>query len=641
MALWDTNIISLNGNWTSVAYGNSLFVGVGNSGDGIRAIVSADNGKTWSVSTTPTYDWRSVTFGNNKFVAISYDGYSMTSVNGVNWVLGNFINDIGFVSIAFGLGMFVAVNSYSNLISRSYNGTVWIVESVSISCSAICFGNGLFVLLGNNTGALTYDGVNWTLQTQSNVGNWSSVCYGNGLYVGVQNSHNSNNGVVISADGITWSYQSTVLAESKNPWVSICYTNSQFVAVQNEYYGEGNAGCVMTSSDGLTWSLQTTPNETQWSCITAGNGVIVALGQANCNRIMTSIDGISWLNSFYYPYYFASSVCYGMIKNAGKLGGGVLVSTSIQNNGNGNYISISSDGVNWNAINVASSLNVELCSFSSVCCGEYNDNSLFIAVGNTPLVNIMTSPDGFTWTKQKISTQFSAMIYSICFGKLGKRNNGLFVVVGDSIGFNNNFLTSVDGITWSVGLISSTLLNWKSVCYGKKMFVAVGDGNVAITKDGLTWTTQTLTNAENLFSICFGAYKTILGRIVDMFVAVGNNCIFTSVDGVNWIEQVSPIVGAWNSVCFGGCRKKGEGNFVIVSNGSAITSVDGVNWFVMSTATNNGWVSVCYGHQLASIHNYFVAVSNQGMVTMRAKDISCTDGQHCHKHHKKCCKCKC
>ena len=637
MSVWNTNVVSLNGNWTSVAYGNLKFVGVGNSGDGIRAIVSVDNGKSWSVSTTPSYDWRSVTFGNNLFVAISYDGYCMSSPDGVTWTLGGYFGYTGFVSVCYGLGLYVAVNNENILLARSYDGSVWVIETDLLECSSICFGNNQFVAIGKENGALTSsDGVNWSLQTQSNSASWSSIAYGNGLYVATQNFNNTfiGSSVVISSDGITWTLQSTIPEARDNQWSSICYDGSQFIAVDKGFYGV-NSGSVMTSPDGLTWTLQITPGQTFWTTVTSGNGVIVALGINSYSEIMTSSDGVTWTLTTYYPYYLASSICYGMVKKSGKNVGGLLVSTSSSLINNNNYISTSHDGINWNAVNVSTELNSQLSSWYSVCAGEYNDNSLFVAVGRTRNNIIMTSPDGITWTLQ--NAKKNSFILSVCYG------DGLFVAVGIAVGSNTsltpNFITSVDGITWTAGLISSTLLKWNSVCYGNDLFVAVGENNVATTSDGVTWNCQDIPNAENLSCVCFGSYESVLGFIVNIFVAVGNNCLYTSEDGITWVERILPVIDNWVTCSFGSCRKKGSGTFVVLSSGRAITSVDGVTWIVMESATDNGWVSVCYAPNLASINNYFVAVSNQGMVTMSAKDTSCVKNTiTTYNYPKNCCK---
>ncbi|SVE19137.1 uncharacterized protein METZ01_LOCUS471991, partial [marine metagenome] len=67
-----------------VAFGNSTFVAVGQSGKIIR---STDNGATWNNSTSGFSGGYlyGVTFGNNTFVAVGSGGTILTSPDGITW----------------------------------------------------------------------------------------------------------------------------------------------------------------------------------------------------------------------------------------------------------------------------------------------------------------------------------------------------------------------------------------------------------------------------------------------------------------------------------------------------------------------------------------------------------------------------
>jgi hypothetical protein len=78
---WTPQTSALNNNWTSVTYGNNLFVAVSYQGN----IMTSGNGILWILQSPPvnplfptqTYygTWYSVTYGNGSFVAVAEDYY--------------------------------------------------------------------------------------------------------------------------------------------------------------------------------------------------------------------------------------------------------------------------------------------------------------------------------------------------------------------------------------------------------------------------------------------------------------------------------------------------------------------------------------------------------------------------------------
>ena len=193
---------------------------------------------------------------------------------------------------------------------------------------------------------------------------------------------------------------------------------------------------------------------------------------------------------------------------------------------------------------------------------------------------------------------------SVCYG------NGLFVAVADYSATGNRVMTSSNGITWTIRT-SAADNQWLSVCYGNGLFVAVastGIGNRVMTSpDGIIWTIRTSAVDNNWCSVCYGN---------GLFVAVAADGIGNRVMSMNYsleeiIEkhptgiilspfamQTSAADNAWQSVCYG------NGLFVAVA-ASVMTSPDGINWIIRTSASNT-WRSVCYGNGL------FVAVAISG-----------------------------
>ena len=211
-----------------------------------------NGGVTWTSRACAIYNnWSSVCYGNGLFVAVSYSGTSnrvMTSPDGVTWTSRTSAVDNVWYSICYGNGLFVAVSETGtgNRVMTSPDGITWTSRTSAADnyWRSVCYGNGLFVavsLSGTDNRVMTSpDGVTWTSQSAVD-NNWYSVCYGNGLFVAVSISGTGNR-VMTSPDGVTWSIRTSA---SDNPWTSVCHGNNQFVAVS----ADGTDNRVMTSSD--------------------------------------------------------------------------------------------------------------------------------------------------------------------------------------------------------------------------------------------------------------------------------------------------------------------------------------------------------------------------------------------------------
>jgi hypothetical protein len=151
----------------------------------------------------------------------------------------------------------------------------------------------------------------------------------------------------------------------------------------------------------------------------------------------------------------------------------------------------------------------------SVCYG----GGLWVAVGfrYSPTGNyteILTSPDGATWTDVANTLTFNAR--GACYG------NGLFVIVGDS----GKIATSTDGATWTLQTSGvSTKLN--GVAYHDNTYMAVGaSGAVLASTDGITWTARTSNTTAELYDATYsGSLWLVCGY---------PNKITISPDGVTW-----------------------------------------------------------------------------------------------------------
>ena len=214
---WTARNSAADNRWTSVTYGNGLFVAVAcgvnsiicNGTAGNRIMTSPD-GIAWTLRNSPAnYSWTSVTYGNGLFVAVAASGTGdrvMTSPDGIAWTPRNSAADNAWNSVAYGNGLFVAtaINGTGNKVMTSPNGIDWTLRASAADnywWNSVTYGNGLFVavtcgldvfsLMCNTVGdkvMTSPDGIAWTLINGSANNEWASVTYGNGLFVAVANS---------------------------------------------------------------------------------------------------------------------------------------------------------------------------------------------------------------------------------------------------------------------------------------------------------------------------------------------------------------------------------------------------------------------------------------------------------------------
>ena len=274
--------------------------------------------------------------------------------------------------------------------------------------------------------------------------------------------------------------------------------------------------------------------------------------------------------------------------------------------GNGLFVAISSggvtsgqimtspDGITWTPRTSAAA-----SSWTSVTYG----GGLFVAVASSSssgAARVMTSPDGVSWTAQ------STGVPDGCIWKGVTHGNNLFVAVAVYCS-TQRVMTSPDGINWT-GRASGVAANaWSKVTYGNGTFVAVAESGApsqAMTStNGIDWTART---TPSVGAPAAGSYWTGITYGNNLFVAVAGsltNRVMTSPDGETWTAQTPAEVTNWLSVTYG------NGLFVAVAGGGTnrvMTSTDGASWTPQTAAAANTWTGVTYGGGM------FVAVASTG-----------------------------
>ena len=119
--------------------------------------------------------------------------------------------------------------------------------------------------------------------------------------------------------------------------------------------------------------------------------------------------------------------------------------------------------------------------------------------------------------------------------------------------------------------VSGTTENLYAVAFGSDTFVAIGDGLILTSPDGVTWTTRSSDFASSLWAIAFGN---------GLFVTVGSSgTIYTSPDGITWTQREPGMTHDLISVAFGNDTFVAVGGSRVSSEGPvAVSSPDGITW---------------------------------------------------------------
>jgi hypothetical protein len=194
-----------------VAYGNGVWIAVGNGDGGANTVsISTDGGNTWAGSKIQTatglYKLSSIAYGNGRWVIGGFyggDGNTMaTSINdGVSWsgIKGDISTGTGLntevTGVAFGNGRWGAVGNSTRYFAYSANGTAWTpvqeVGSIIVNLGCIAYGNGRWVVGSKNP-----NGGNFTANaSETNLFSWTGggsisgfslvkgLAYANGLWI--------------------------------------------------------------------------------------------------------------------------------------------------------------------------------------------------------------------------------------------------------------------------------------------------------------------------------------------------------------------------------------------------------------------------------------------------------------------------
>ena len=273
--------------WQGVAYGNGVFVAVGNDG----YVAYSSDGATWSTPVqVGTDSWYSITFANGKFVAVGNTGYTTTTTDGQTWTTPFQVSGLSqrLQQVRYGNGVFCAVG-WDNKSTTSTDGITW-ATPVNIGSNfnritTILFDGDNFVCFSGTQDyyATSTDGVTWTTNTINKDMSKHSSAFGNSVYV--VGSEVSGQ-VMYSSDLTTWSTPIGILDRVE----SIYYDGTQFIAGgRRQITSSTYKYSTVTSTDGINWTTPVDIGEAGSSSVITygflsitsnGNGKFVAVGDA-------------------------------------------------------------------------------------------------------------------------------------------------------------------------------------------------------------------------------------------------------------------------------------------------------------------------------------------------------------------------
>lgn len=497
-----------------------------------------------------------------ELVVVGVDGAMFSSADGSSWtpvrtLYGDYTtNDtVAFDGtdlnvVTYWHGLFIA-GGVSGILT-STDGSHWSAASIDLGGSNFNFtafaATGSRIIATGGAGQTTLyessDGKSWKRLTGFAFPPAGVAQVLNGeFYVTLQNSSTLALELEVSADGQTWTQDTTFPSGGGSVLVS---SGSLLMSLAN--------GALYTTTDGNTWSAALTiPAGTaslQWT------GREFVLMDEVAPTYYTSADGTSW-TSHPLPADGAPSTTSSHVAQ--------LLWTGSQYVGTGfaGAIYTSPDGSTWTAVSTPGNE-----SFDSAVW----DGSKFLVYGQR---GEQFSGDGTSWTMTPL-TGATASVAQVAKGD----QLYLGFAAPAAVGGGGFVAVSTDGIAWQApsGLTQSytsaaqcgnTAVALSSNESGTGVWSAVAD----VSSGFLTWT-ERRTPFTNRFGVGLACGNGV-------FVADLQEIIATSTDGLNWTSVALPANTVSDTVTFQ------NGRFIVTAQqGELFTSTDGAHWTtVMPTSS--------------------------------------------------------
>lgn len=360
---WTKNAFSKS--MKSIAFGNGLFVGVGENGS---TAISPD-GQSWTTTSSEiTEHFLGVGFANKLFLAVGENGLVATSTDGITWSREN-SGTTNSLRCATGHGLKFVVGGSNGTILISTNAIRWakIEPATDRDLNGLASAENLLVAVGDYATILTSsDGEIWEPNHLGANSYFNGIAFGTNSFVAITEDLKSGmHKISASKDGVKWSDKYSSLEESltgvgfiSTSFVALGSKGSIFVSIDGESWNRaiseatnrlnsiagdgdvsvavGEAGSVLLSTDGKRWSKVVSGIADDLVSVAFGGGRFVAVGKrarstANCEDsiplgiVITSTNGISWESRVVDPLFIPAGVGFG--RNTFVISGEIMLGT--------------------------------------------------------------------------------------------------------------------------------------------------------------------------------------------------------------------------------------------------------------------------------------------------------------------------
>lgn len=514
------------GNAADLAYGlcagNGKVMGYGSSTFGaMNAVISADDGITWSVSNRPG-DVNDTAFINSLFISWESSlGNMVTSPDGVTWTTiattGGPNGSTYFEDLIWDGSKYVAVakDAPNQGVYTSTTLATWTRVS-TIAANNIAFLSGIYVAVDSSgVASSSTDLITWT-PILTGLSTKQSVSVANGRFF-----VSANGTLAHSTDGASWATVSGF-----GPFHEVIYGNSLYYFCGTSSLDQDYVSTNLTSVSTVAFGAP----QTDWfynrgfkrvACFT-GTRFVVGRGS---NQFYYSTDCVTW-NNFYdgfLPDYYDGNGSFGVgFCDAAASSGNKLVRCLGYDNSSGLEVGLYGDILDGETLRTSGT--------TAHLFGVAYNGSAYVVVGAGGIV--LRSTDKITWTAA--ATLGGNLRYVIWSADVS-----LFIAVGDG----GVIYTSPTGVTWTARTsnTSSKLNRVRQTTHATHKFVAVGENStVCYSTNGTTWNAITISyewgaDLISLKDVDYGLGIFVLG---DGFRAANLTDPFVYTLGVNYINAI-------------------------------------------------------------------------------------------------------